>query len=213
MRRPKRLPPEVLAPYRLDWPATGQQMDWPAVFGNHHPVEIEVGCGKGGFLVAAAESQPEHNFLGLEIDRALHFQIAGRLAKRRLSNARIACGDARFLFRNHVADQSLTAIHVYFPDPWWKKRHHKRRLWTPDFAADCERTLRPGGQLFIATDVGEYYQTMRSLLDSRPGLRLVSAEERAGPPPPADEPLTNFERKALVRGGTTWRAVFEKVVA
>jgi tRNA (guanine-N7-)-methyltransferase len=209
VRRPKRLPPELLAPYRLDWPAAGQRITGPMIFGNDRPLEIEVGCGKGGFLVSAAEAQPDRNFLGLEIDRALHFLIAGRLAKRQLVNARIACGDARLWFHNHLADQSLSAIHVYFPDPWWKKRHHKRRLWTPEFAVDCERTLRPGGRLFIATDVGEYYQTMRALLDSRPRLRLVSAEERGGEPP-ADELLTNFERKALVRGGTTWRAVFEK---
>lgn len=208
MRRGPRMPLEQLAPFLLVRPETGR-LDFPAMFGNDHPVELEIGCGKGGFLVEAAGARPEHNFVGIEIDRALHFYIATRLARRGLANARVMCCDARVLLRDAVADESLAALHVYFPDPWWKKRHHKRRLWTPEFAIECVRVLRPGGRLQIATDVVEYYATMRELLDSRAELERVAADEQAGPAD-AHDSLTNFERKARSRGGSVWRAEYRR---
>jgi tRNA (guanine-N7-)-methyltransferase len=215
VRRPKRWPLELLAPYILESPSLQRDpgnsifIDFAALYGNAHPVELEVGCGKGGFLVAAAAERPEHNFLGLEIDRALFYYIAGRLAKRKLLNARIACADAKLFVRDRIADGSLAAVHVYFPDPWWKKRHHKRRLWTPDFAAHCARILRIGGRLHVATDVPEYAATIRELLDALPHFRRQQSDERHGEPS-ADENLTNFERKARVRGGEVWRATYVK---
>jgi tRNA (guanine-N7-)-methyltransferase len=225
VRRPKRLPPEELAPYLLDLPrlppgadapestvpppAPPEPLDWRAVFGNDRPVEVEVGFGKGAFLVAAAEIHPETNYLGVEVVRALQLYVATRLAKRRLTNVRVACTDARTLFRDRVPAASLAAVHVYCPDPWWKKRHQKRRIWTPAFATECVRVLRPGGRLHVATDVGEYYQVIRDLLDTRPGLALLRADETAGPPGP-EELVTNFQRKALERGGSVYRAEYER---
>jgi tRNA (guanine-N7-)-methyltransferase len=215
VRRPKRWPLELLAPYILDLQSPQREqeianfIDFAALFGNAFPVELEIGCGKGGFLVAAAAERPEHNFLGLEIDRALYFYVASRLAKRNLHNARIACTDAKLLVRNRIADEALAAVHVYFPDPWWKKRHHKRRLWTPDFAGQCVRILRLGGRLHVATDVPEYAATIRDLLDILPQLSREQSEEQTGEPN-AEESLTNFERKARTRGGEVWRATYVK---
>jgi tRNA (guanine-N7-)-methyltransferase len=215
VRRPKRWPLDLLAPYVLDLPSPKREqgesnfIDFAALFGNSHPVELEIGCGKGGFLIAAAAERPERNFLGLEIDRALYFYIASRLAKRNLHNARIGCVDAKLFVRDRIADASLAAVHVYFPDPWWKKRHHKRRLWTPDFATQCARILRFGGRLHVATDVPEYAATIRDLLDTLPQLSREQSEEQTGEPN-ADESLTNFERKARVRGGEVWRAAYVK---
>ena len=212
MRRRKRWPLDQLAPYILDVPIRERErpespapLDFATVFGNARPLELEIGCGKGGYLIAAAAERSGHNFVGLEIDRGLHFYIASRLARRTLTNARIACADATSLVRDSIADRTFAAVHVYFPDPWWKKRHHKRRLWTPDFAAQCARILAPGGKLQIATDVGEYYQLIRELLDAQPQLERVHDEEQAGPPDEG-ESLTNFERKARARGGEVWRA-------
>lgn len=206
MRRGKRLPLEALAPYRL---IGAEPFDLAAAFGNANPIELEVGFGKGAFLVDAATRRPETNWLGLEIDRGLELFVAGRVAKRRLANVRVACADAKVFLRERIAAGAFAAVHVYFPDPWWKQRHRKRRVWTPAFAAECERVLPIGGRLHIATDVGDYYAVIRTLLDGRAALERLSARERHGS---ADdgELLTNFERKALASGGTVWRAEYRR---
>ncbi len=169
-----------------------------------------MGFGKGLFLVTAGQAHPEANYLGIEVLRALQLYAATRLAKRGLTNVRVACTDARRFLHDRVPPASVQAVHVYFPDPWWKKRHHKRRVWTPEFAADCVRALRPGGKLHVATDVPEYFEHITELLASQPGLRKLWAEEQAGPPRP-DEILTNFERKARQKGGSVFRAEYERV--
>ena len=211
MRRPKRLPMESLAPYLCDPVANASgsalRIDWVQLFRNDHPIEIEVGSGKGAFLIAAAEANPGTNYLGIEIDRALQLYVATRLAKRGLRNARVAGTDARRLFHERVPAASVRAVHVYFPDPWWKKRHDKRRVWTPDFAADCVRVLAPGGRLHVATDVAEYFEIIRELLDAQEDLTRVRAEQQSGAPARA-ESLTNFERKARQRGGAVFRAEY-----
>src|SRR5207248_1911533 len=119
---------------------------------------------------------------------------ANRVAKRGLRNLRVLCGDARAFLRDQVAVESLQAVHVYFPDPWWKTRHHKRRVFTEEFARECERVLRPGGRLYVVTDVQDYFAVITELVTRETRLTLL-------PPPDVKEPqhdldyLTNFERK------------------
>src|SRR5262249_18402958 len=134
LRRDRRLPIEELAPYLLSVPETPSPLLWPAIFGNSHPVEIEVGFGKGLFLLTSSQTRPDVNFLGIETERKYQLFAATRMAKRRLTNVRLARADARLFLRDFVASDSCQAIHVYFPDPWWKKRHLKRRVFTPEFA-------------------------------------------------------------------------------
>ena len=124
-----------------------------------------------------------------------------------LTNVRVASTDARRFFHDRIPPETVAAVHVYFPDPWWKKRHHKRRVWTPEFAADCVRVLKRGGKLLAATDVGEYFQHIRELLTAQPGLREIRSEQQTGPPRP-EEILTNFERKARLKGGSVFRAEY-----
>jgi tRNA (guanine-N7-)-methyltransferase len=216
VRKPARLPLEALAPYLLeaacglaDVAKPQAALDWRDVFRNANPVEIEVGFGKGLFLVTGGQAHPETNYLGIEVLRALQLYVATRLAKRQLANVRVACTDARWFLHNRVSPGSVAAVHVYFPDPWWKKRHHKRRVWTPDYAADCVRVLRPGGKLHVATDVPAYFEVIRELLDGQMGLRRLRAEEQTGPPRP-EEILTNFERKARDKGGSVFRSQYER---
>ena len=123
------------------------------------PLEVEVGSGKGLFLRTAAEARPEVNFLGIEIARRYAEFAAAALAKRKLTNAVMVHGDALRVFREFLPDASLAAVHVYFPDPWWKKRHKKRRVLQASLLGDIERTLQPGGTLHFWTDVEEYFHT------------------------------------------------------
>jgi tRNA (guanine-N7-)-methyltransferase len=208
VRRAARLPPEQLAPYLFAPPAEPAPLDWAAVFGNPHSVEIEVGFGKGLFLLTASERFPAVNFFGIEIERKYTLFTATRLAKRGRTNVRVACADAKRFFRDLIPAGSVQTVHVYFPDPWWKTRHRKRRLFTADFVAECVRVLRVGGRLLVATDVEEYFGIMTGLLAAVPRLRPL-------PPPEPDEPrhdfdyLTNFERKYRLEGRPIYRAAYE----
>ncbi len=206
MRHRGRLPLDELTPYLLPLPDPPAAIDWTALFGNDHPVELEVGFGKGLFLLTSAIAHPEVNFAGVEIIRKYQLFTATRMAKRALPNVRLAWGDALLMLRDYVAPGSLQAVHVYFPDPWWKKRHHKRRVFTSEFAALCQRALRPGGRLSVATDVEEYFGLMREALAPLDGLREL-------PPAPAEagDCQTNFERKAREKGQAVYRARFERL--
>ncbi len=213
MRRSVRLPLEDLAPWLLPAPAPGVgPLDWPAVFGNDHPVEIEVGFGKGLFLLNAAAACPGVNFLGLEILRKYQLFTATRLAKRGLKNVRVACADARSFLEASVTSASVQALHAYFPDPWWKKRHQKRRLFNPAFVAQCARVLRPGGILHVATDVEDYSHHIASLVAAQPNLR-----PSAPPTAPAAthdlDYLTNFERKFRKEGRPIHRLSYAREVS
>lgn len=209
MKKSIRLPLEQLAPYLLELPEPPVPLDWRAVFGNDQPVEIEVGFGKGLFLLRAAQRSPEVNFLGIEVVRKLQLYTAGRFAKRGLRNARFVKADARLLLRDRVAAASVQAMHVYFPDPWWKKRHHKRRLFTADFVCQCERVLRGGGRLHVATDVADYFHLMTELLAQHPLLQPLPPPEPGLPAHDLDY-LTNFERKKRKAGLPIFRGAWQR---
>jgi tRNA (guanine-N7-)-methyltransferase len=212
-----RLPLEAIEPYMLPAPPPtpgrapeppAARYDWHAVFGNDHPVEIEVGSGKGLFLVNAGMAHPETNYAGIEIVHKYQFSIANRLAKRKLANVRIAYTDARWLLRDWIADASVQAVHLYFPDPWWKLKHRKRRMFTEEFARQSYRILRPGGSLFVVTDVADYAKMVRRTVPATPFV------EREPPPEsPASHPmdyLTNFERRFREQGMPIYRMRFDK---
>src|SRR5262245_51157111 len=118
-----------------DAPDSPGFIDWHVLFGNHNPVEIEVGMGKGLFLLTSATGRPDTNFFGIEIVRKYQLYATTRFAIRKLPNIKTVCADARWVFRRFVRPGSVEAVHVYFPDPWWKARHKKRRVFTGGFAA------------------------------------------------------------------------------
>jgi tRNA (guanine-N7-)-methyltransferase len=208
------LPLEALSPYLLEapLPAAGESpgpWDWRAVFGNDRAVELEVGCGKGLFLLTSALSRPEVNFVGIEVVRKYQLFTATRMAKRGLQNVRLCCADARYVLRDRVAPGSVRAVHVYFPDPWWKKRHHKRRVFTAEFVAAIVRSLQPGGLLSVATDVEAYFGVMRELIEAQPELVPLASPE-PGELVNDREFLTNFERKARLVGKPVYRLQAER---
>jgi tRNA (guanine-N7-)-methyltransferase len=185
------------------------QLTAESLFGLTAPLEIEVGSGKGLFMRRAAAAIPDHLFLGIEVGYKYAEFAAGGLAKRNLTNAKMAHGDALAVFNDRVPDDSLEAVHVYFPDPWWKVRHRKRRVLNEPFLKNTYRTLRPGGRLHFWTDVQEYYETTLELIDQIGQL--------AGPfevPEPQSEHNmdfhTHFERRTRLNEAPVYRAEFEK---
>lgn len=183
--------------------------DAAAVFGREGPLEVEVGSGKGLFLRNAAAAQPDALFLGIELAHKYAQYAAAQLAKRGIANAVVIDGDALAFFSQWLTDRSARAVHVYFPDPWWKKRHRKRRVMNEGFLADVERVLSPGGTLHFWTDVEEYFQTTCELIGQRTSL--------LGPFPvpesPADHDLdyrTHFERRMRQHNEAVFRAEYRK---
>jgi tRNA (guanine-N7-)-methyltransferase len=205
VRRTPRLSPEALAPFLFDVPSDSGPFTWNAVFGNERPVEIEVGFGKGLFLLESSQTQPDVNFLGIEIIRKYQLFTATRIAKRNLTNVRLMCADARHVLSAQMPAGSVQAVHVYFPDPWWKNRHQKRRLFTPEFAAACERVLKADCRLWLISDVETYFHLMIETLASR--TKLVQEE---WPETPDEAGRTNFERKYRKEGRPIYRAVYRK---
>jgi tRNA (guanine-N7-)-methyltransferase len=180
-----------------------------ALFDRPAPLEIEVGSGKGLFLTAAAREQPERNFLGIELARKYARYAAARLVKQGSANAVMICGDGLLLFRQWFLPESLAAVHVYFPDPWWKKRHKKRRVMNEQFLHDVERTLVVGGRLHFWTDVEEYFRSTLELISTTVKLAgPLDVDER-----PAEHDLdyhTHFERRTRKNELPVYRAEFRK---
>jgi len=179
------------------------------LFPCQQPLEVEVGSGKGLFLHSAAIASPEHNFLGIEIATKYARYAAARLAKQQLQNAVMIHGDGQRLLGEFLPDNSLAAVHVYFPDPWWKKRHHKRRVMNEQFVPQIERTLAPGGTLHYWTDVEDRFHETLELIAAHSGLAgPIEVDER-----PAEHNLdyrTHFERRMRLAGKPIYRAEFRK---
>lgn len=180
------------------------------LFGRQAPIEVEVGTGKGLFLASAAAEMPERCFLGIEVSQKYARYAAGRLASRGLTNGCVVHGDALRMFRERLPNASLAAVHVYFPDPWWKARHKKRRVMTAGLLADIERTLVPGGSLHFWTDVQEYFQTTLDLIQEVTRLAGPIAVPEAQPRHDLDY-RTHFERRKRLSGEAVYRAEFLRV--
>jgi len=179
------------------------------IFGRSAPLEVEVGSGKGLFLRCAAAGTPHVDFVGLEIAQKYARFTAAGLAKVGVRNAIVIHGDAQLFFAEWLLPESVQAVHIYFPDPWWKKRHKKRRVINEPFLRNVQRVLRPAGRLHFWTDVEEYFQTAVDLIKHTTSLLgPFSVPER-----PAENDMdfrTHFERRVRLQGGTIYRAEFTK---
>jgi tRNA (guanine-N7-)-methyltransferase len=188
------LPGEIEGPLRFE-----------AIYERKAPVEVEIGIGKGRFILAEAERRPDVDFLGLEWSLK-HLRIArDRAVRLGLANIRFHRADARHVLADLIPDGTVQRVHVYCPDPWPKKRHHKRRLFNPEMARHLERVLAMGGHLNVSTDVKEYFEAIVEVVESVTSLR------RAVDPlhPDATMGQTNYETKYLAAGRVihrvTWR--------
>ena len=179
-------------------------------FGPDAPLEIEIGSGKGLFLQGAARRSPERLFLGNELATKYALHIGSRLAAQQLNNAVMIHGDGLRMLREFIPSGCAAAVHVYFPDPWWKARHKKRRVLNEAMLADAVRVLQPGGKLHFWTDVQEYYETTIALIQKVTPL----VGPTPVPEPEAEHDLdfrTHFERRTRLNRDPVFRCEFEKI--
>jgi tRNA (guanine-N7-)-methyltransferase len=185
-------------------------IDFPSLFGRQAPVVLEIGFGMGHATADIAAARPDTDFLGIEVYTAGVGSLLHALAKRGLSNVRVVQHDAVEVLRERIAPGSLAGVHVYFPDPWPKLRHHKRRLIQPAFVAELVRHIAPGGYLHCATDWEHYAGQMLEVLSAEPALRNT-ADGYA--PRPDWRPLTKFERRGLALGHGVRDLIFVRTSA
>jgi len=210
-RRPPRKPdPSLdLCGHLLDLASLPVPLDPATLFPEPLPVEMEVGSGKGLFLATASAATPRRNFLGVEISGGYARLCAGKLAARRAANARIIHGDATHLVRGMLPDACLAGMHVYFPDPWWKARHRKRRVLSDAFLPHAGRVLAHGGILHVWTDVEEYFREAMAAAHAT-GLFAAPREEDVQPAEHDLDYRTHFERRTRLAGEPVWRAALER---
>ncbi len=190
----------VVSRLRLDPDRALDGLDWAEVFGSEGRVEVEIGIGKGKFLLAVAAARPDAHHLGVEWANEYLRIAESRAEKRGLENIRFVRVDARELVARGIPNASVDTYYVFYPDPWPKKRHHKRRFLQLSTVEHLARTLKPGGGLHVATDHDEYWTAIEPLLDSHPAFERLPAFGGDDFPLPADAPLTNFEAKYEVQG-------------
>jgi tRNA (guanine-N7-)-methyltransferase len=179
-------------------------LDWREVFATAGPVEVDVGAGKGSFLLWSAQQRPGANFLGVERKRFRLRRLDARILRLGLSNVRLICVEAGYLVERLIPDESVGAYHVKFPDPWPKRRHHRRRLFTAGFAGGLHRTLAAGGAVNIATDHAEYFRQIARVMRQCAGFVQAVPEELP------DAARTDVERRLLAAGAPVYRCRFVK---
>jgi len=194
-----------VSPLRLDSEVGVETLDWRRVFGREGRVEVEIGIGKGRFLLTAAAARPEVSHLGIEWSNEYLRLVETRAERGHLNNVRFVRADASDLVRRAIPDRSVSIYYVFYPDPWPKKRHHKRRFLQTANVDAMARTLVPSGWLHVATDHDDYWGVIEPLLDTHPAF--ARQPEFGGPefPLPADGALTNFEAKYEAEGRSRHR--------
>jgi tRNA (guanine-N7-)-methyltransferase len=200
------------------WPQHGSDVDDllagsvpydpPAWFGRTAPLVLEIGSGTGESTAAQAAAQPATDHLAVEVFEPGLAQLLMRIDEAGLTNLRLLRGDAVDLLREHVPPATLHGIRIYFPDPWPKRRHHKRRLVQPEFVALAASRLEPGGTLHLATDWADYAVQMRAVCAAEPLLENTSTAADGWTPRPERRPMTKFERRAVAEGRTVRDLIF-----
>jgi tRNA (guanine-N7-)-methyltransferase len=195
------------------WPRFGAEpgdglLDFSGLFGRAAPVVLEIGFGNGETLAALAVTNPQVNYFGIEVHRPGVGGLLRRLAAADITNVRVMVADAKVVLARRVPDASLAAVHLFFPDPWPKKRHHKRRLVQGDFVELVGRKLLPGGVFHLATDWGEYADHMMAVLSTSDTLENVAGAGRFAER--GERPLTKFERRGARLGHGVWDLVFRR---
>ena len=184
---------------------TTQTLDLNAVFGRHAPRILEIGFGMGESTAAIAQAHPGQDYLAVEVHTPGVGSLLKQMEEKNLGNIRIIQHDAVEVLRDMLADDALDGVHIFFPDPWHKARHNKRRLIQAPFVAQLAQKLKPGGYLHVATDWQDYAEQVLAVLSAEPWLRNTASDYA---PRPAYRPLTKFEQRGLRLGHGVWDLVF-----
>lgn len=216
VRREGRITPAQKKALVKLWPCYGidlgaAPLNLEAIFKRKGERIVEIGFGNGESLLQQAQSAPEKDFLGIEVYRPGVGHLLLRLEAEGLKNIRVICEDARTVLQYHLPDQSLQGVQIFFPDPWPKKRHHKRRLIQAPFVELVWHKLKPGGWLHLATDWQDYAEQMLAVLSQHPGFANLDGEGRFFQGA-AERPATKFERRGRQRGHGVWNLRFKKLL-
>jgi tRNA (guanine-N7-)-methyltransferase len=196
------------------WPTYGIEfgaaaLDLAAAFGRRAPRCLEIGFGAGEVIGSLAENNPHIDYLGIEVHRSGVGRLLLRAHQSKLKNLRVICDDAVDVLRDHIPDQSFDEVLVFFPDPWHKKRHHKRRLIEPEFVSIVAARLRVGGTLRLATDWQAYAEQMLAVCNANPTLRSLSPD-LTYVARPEFRPATRFERRGERLGHGVWDLAYSR---
>ncbi|KTD23846.1 tRNA (m7G46) methyltransferase, SAM-dependent [Legionella lansingensis] len=195
-----------------DYELSLQEIPWnlEQIFGRQADTIVEIGFGMGASLQAMAEEHPEFNFIGIEVHRAGVGSLTAGLHEKGIKNVRIILHDAVEVFKHCLPKETLAGVQIFFPDPWPKKRHHKRRLIQAEFIKLLIASIKSGGFVHCATDWQEYAEHMLAVLSVEPELRNM--DEKGGfSPRPKTRPLTKFEQRGHKLGHGVWDLIFKKI--
>ncbi len=188
----------------------GGFLDLREVFGRQAPLTLEIGFGNGVSFCAQVQATPQEDFLGVEVYRTGVARALRAAAAAEINNLRVFCADVTEVLGQALPAACVDRVQIYFPDPWPKKRHHKRRLLQPAFADLLARALKPGGWLLLATDWVDYAQHMLAVLNPHPAFANLSPSNDFVPRP-AERPLTHFEQRGLKLGHRVFDLAYQRV--
>ncbi|NND40416.1 MAG: tRNA (guanosine(46)-N7)-methyltransferase TrmB [Pseudomonadales bacterium] len=189
-------------------PRSDRPVDFSVAFGNDNPVTMEIGFGMGDSLAQMAGQNPAENFLGVEVHRAGVGRLLALVEKNELGNVRVYCDDAVEVLEQNIAARSLARVNIFFPDPWHKKRHHKRRLVQAGFLDLLHSKLEPDGLLHIATDWQPYAEHVLEVVAGHDGFENINAAQPFANAADYGRPETKFERRGIKLGHGVWDMVF-----
>jgi len=195
-------------------PAENEVLNFESIFGNDHPVHLEIGFGNGKTFTQMAASNPDINYVGIEVHRPGVGNALLQIEEQSLTNVRVSYEDAVEVLNRHIPDQSLSAVYIFFPDPWHKKRHHKRRIIQTGFVEQLKQKLQPGAILHYATDWEDYAHHMMDVMQQVEDFTNLakddSKNEHGFSERPDYRPITKFEQRGLRLGHGVWDLIFRK---
>ncbi len=199
------------------WPVYGIErgtspLDFDSLFGNSAPVTLEIGYGMGGSLAEMAQAEPHKNFVGIEVHPPGIGNLLKLIQQEKLSNLRLLDDDAVHILKHRIVDSSLERVHLYFPDPWHKKKHHKRRIVQADFVERVADKLTQNGIFHLATDWQDYAEQMVEVVQACPRFQNLSGSSQTPyVDRPKHRPVTKFEKRGIKLGHGVWDLIYKKV--